>query len=138
MRVRVYGGFGDLARDLRQVATQAPSDINGVVRRGVRVGATVARDLTKVRGGAHSGIGKKGVQPLVKSITSEMKVNGLGGLHAGEFGADETMKQARVMRVLEHGNATTPPKNIMADSADLMGPALHGEAKRLLDGWFWT
>lgn len=140
MRVHVSNTLDDLTSDLRKVAVTARRDMVGVVSEGIRTGASVARDLTKELGGSHSGVSKKTgrVQPLVKSITHEMKLYGaLGGLIVGEYGPDEAKRQARVMRVLEHGNATTPPKRIMGKSADLIGPSFGAEVRRLPDRWFW-
>lgn len=139
MRVNVSNDLSDLSSDLRKIATRALADMNRVVNEGVRTGASVARDLTKELGGSHSGVSEKTgrVQPLVKSITHEMKLRGTLGLVVGEYGPDEAKPQARVMRVLEHGNSTTPPKRIMAKSADVIGPAFVGEVRRLPDRWFW-
>lgn len=139
MQVRVIGGVGDLARDTRKVAVGARRDMVGVVREGIKAGASEAQSLTMQRGGSHSGVSKKTgrTQPLVWSITSDMILYGALGLIAGEYGPDETKPQARVMRVLEHGNADTPAKNIMARSTDLIGPVFGAEVRRMVDGWFW-
>lgn len=137
MRVVVRGGVKDLAADLKRIDTQAPKDFHRKVREGIRVGSTVMRDLTKVRGGSHSGVSKKGVRPLVKSIGSDMILHGGFGLYAGEVGPDESLPQGRVMRALERGTRYTKPKRIVKNTGDLIGPALHGEVRDLVRGYFW-
>ncbi|WP_394289504.1 hypothetical protein [Microbacterium sp.] len=128
MQIRVIGGVGDLARDLRQIATQAPSDIHRVVRHGVRVGNALAKSNARSTAGAHG-------RHYHKAFSAEMKVNGLGGLHAGEYGPDSSKPQGGMS--FEGGSRNQPPHNDLAKSADIVGPALYGEAKRLLDRWFW-
>lgn len=139
MRVHVIGGVDDLARDLERIAVRAPSDMLKIVTRGARVGASVARDLTKKSGGSHAGVSRKTrkVQPLVKSITSEVTSPGLFGLMAAEYGPDDSMPQAGIMRILERGTRNNPAKRIMARSADLMGPAVHGEVRDQVKEYFW-
>ena len=128
MEIRVYGGVSDLARDLNKIVRAVPVDMRKTVAEGVRVGNVVARDNARQSSGAH------GVH-YPKAFSSEMKVNGLGGLYAGEYGPDSSKPQGGMS--FENGSRNQPPHNDLAKSADLMGPALHGEAKRLLDRWFW-
>lgn len=129
MRVLVTGGVEDLAKDLRKIATKAPRDMYGVVRSGVRTGNVVARDLARESSGKHAKL-------YPRAFSSEMKVHGLGGLYAGEYGP-VPKGQGALAPVLENGSPQSPPHNNLARSADLMGPALRGEARRLLDKWFW-
>lgn len=128
MRVRVIGGVGDLARDCRSIVRQVPRDLMKTVRKGAQVGNVVARDYARVSAGSH---GKR----YPKAFTSETKVHGLGGLYAAEYGPDSSRPQGGMS--FEGGSRNQPPHNDLAKSADLMGPVLAGEVRRLPSGWFW-
>lgn len=128
MRVRVIGGVGDLASDLKGIVRKVPGDLRKTVRHGAQVGNTVARDLARESSGSHG-------KHYPRSFSSEMKVHGLGGFYAAEYGPDEAKPQGGMS--FERGSRNQPPHNDLAKSADLMGPALAGEVRRLPAGWFW-
>ena len=128
MRVRVIGGVGDLARDCRSIVHQVPGDLMKTVRKGAQVGNVVARDYARVSSGAHG-------KHYPKAFTSETKVHGLGGLYAAEYGPDSSRPQGGMS--FEGGSRNQPPHNDLAKSADLMGPVLAGEVRRLPSRWFW-
>lgn len=128
MRVRVIGGVGDLASDLKGIVRKVPGDLRKTVREGARVGNTVARDYARESSGSHG-------KHYPKAFSSEMVLHGLGGLYAAEYGPDEAKPQGGMS--FERGSRNQPPHNDLAKSADLMGPALAGEVRRLPAGWFW-
>lgn len=137
-RVTVHHGIDRLAADMAKIAPRARADMVVVVGRGIRTGASVARDFAKVSGGSHAGVSKKTgkVQPYVKSITHEMRLYGGLGLIAGEYGPDPALPQGNLRLEGGEGRQTRPHLNL-ARSADLIGPALAGEVRRLPSRWFW-
>lgn len=130
MRVRVIGGVGDLAHDLRGIVKEVPGDLRKTVREAARVGNVEARDLARASSGKHAKL-------YPRSFSSEMKVHGLGGFYAAEYGPVPG-GQGSLAPILENGSRNNPAHNNLARSADLMGPALAGEVRRLTDGWFWS
>lgn len=130
MRVRVIGGVGDLARDCKAIVRKVPNDLRKTVRQGAQVGNTVARDYARVSSRGHAKL-------YPRSFSSEMKVHGLGGFYAAEYGPVPG-GQGSLAPILENGSRNNPAHNNLARSADLMGPALAGEVRRLPDGWFWS
>lgn len=130
MRVRVIGGVGDLAKDCRTIVKKVPGDLRKTVRKGAQVGNTVARDYARASSGKHARL-------YPRSFSSEMKVHGLGGLYAAEYGPVPG-GQGSLAPILENGSINNPAHNNLARSADLMGPALAGEVRQLPAGWFWS
>lgn len=131
MRVRVVHGIDDLASDLRGIAVGARRDMVKVVRKGINVGATVARDNARRSAGAHG-------KHYPRSITSEMRgiveFGGSAGI-SGEYGPDISLQQGDMS--FEGGSRNQPPHLDLARSADLIGPAFAQEVGRTVDGWFW-
>lgn len=129
MQIRVSHSIGDVASDLRKIVMMVPGDLHRVVREGVRVGNTIARDNARATSGAHAKL-------YPQAFSSEMKVNGLGGLYAGEYGPTPG-GQGSLAPILENGSVNNPAHNNLARSADMAGSALQGEVRRLPDKWFW-
>ncbi len=130
-RVRVIHGIDDLASDMAGIARGARRDMVKVVREGIKVGATVARDNAKRTAGEHG-------KHYPRSITSEMhgivEFGGSAGI-SGEYGPDPALPQGGMS--FEGGSRNQPPHNDLAKSFDLIAPAFAGEVSRTVDGWFW-
>lgn len=126
-RIRVIHGIDDLASDMAKIPVTARKDMVGVVREGIKVGASLARDNAKRSSGPH---GKR----YYKRITSEMHgavtFGGVTGI-SGEWGPHDG--GLPVGAGYRHG----PPNMDLANSADVVGPAFYGEVKRLPEKWFW-
>ena len=138
-RIRVIHGIDDLADDMRGIAVGARRDMVKVVREGIRVGNTVARDNAKRSSGKHG-------KHYLRSFTSEMKLYGALGLIVGEYGPDADMvvqgkkgafNPGGMASGFEGGSRHSPPHNDIAKSFDLIAPAFAGEVSRTVDGWFW-
>ena len=129
MKVNVTHGLADLAADCVAITKRVPNDLRKTVREGAKVGNVVARDLARISSRKHARL-------YPRSFSSEMRVHGLGGLYAAEYGPT-TGGQGNLAPILENGSVNNPAHNNLARSADLMGPALLGETHRLTDEWFW-
>lgn len=129
--IRVLHGIDDLASDMAGIARGARRDMVKVVREGIKVGASVARDNAKRTAGKHG-------KHYPRSITSEMygvvEFGGAAGI-AGEYGPDSSKPQGGMS--FEFGSRNQPPHLDLARSADTIAPAFLGEVRRLPDGWFW-
>lgn len=128
MKVRVIGGVDDLERDMRGIVRTARRDMVSTVREGAKVGNVVARDHARERAGAHG-------KHYPKAFSSELILAGALGLIAAEYGPDASKPQGGMS--FERGSRNQPPHGSLARSADLMGPALAGEVRRLPERWFW-
>ena len=121
--IRVTHHIDDLADDLRGIAIRAPRDLSKAVREGLRVGNTVARDNAKRTAGKH---GKLYPRAFSAEMTTPL---------TGEYGPDSAMPQGGMS--FEFGSRNQKPHLDLAKSADLVGPALAGEVRDKIDGWFW-
>lgn len=128
MKVHVIGSLSDLAADCAGIVRRVPGDLTKTVREGAKVGNVVARDLARVSAGSHG-------KHYPKAFSSEVTVRGLFGMYAAEYGPDASKPQGGMS--FENGSRNQPPHNDLAKSADLMGPALLGETRRLTGEWFW-
>lgn len=131
MRARVTHSIGELAADYSAIVTQAPRDMIRTVREAVKVGNVVARDNAKRSSGQHG-------KHYPKAFSAEMhglQSAGAGGsVYSGEYGPDASKPQGDMS--FEGGSRNQKPHHDLARSADLMGPALAGEVRRLPDKWF--
>lgn len=129
--IRVTHDIGDLANDCASIARGARKDMVKVVREGIKVGASVARDNAKRSSGKHG-------KHYPKSITAEMNgivsFGGAAGI-SGEYGPDIARPQGGMS--FEFGSRNQPPHLDLARSADLIGPSFAQEVSRLPDRWFW-
>ena len=127
MRVIVLHTIDDLADDLRAIAVRAPKDMRAVVREGIKVGESLAKDNAKAAGGPH---GKR----YYKRISSEMHGNvtfgGVTGI-SGEWGPHDGGTPVGA------GWRHNGPNMDLEKSADVVAPAFVGEVRRLPDKWFW-
>lgn len=129
--IRVEHHIGDLANDLAGIARKAPKDMNDTVREGIKVGNSVARDFAKRSAGKHG-------KHYHRAFTAEMRktypsVDSV--VHSGEYGPDISRPQGGMS--FERGSRNQKPHLDLARSADIIGPALAGEVRRLPDRWFW-
>lgn len=128
MRVVVYGGTADLAADLTKISKTLPVALRGVIKEGIRVGNSVAKDnavLTARRHGKH----------YPDSFTAEMHLGTPPNFYSGEYGPDASKPQGNMS--FEYGSRNQPPHLDLAKSADLIGPAVPREALDRVDKAFW-
>lgn len=128
MRAKVTSHLGDLEADMTRIATTARRDMVGVVREGIKVGNTLARDNAKRTAGSHGKL-------YPRAFSAEMKLYGALGLIAGEYGPDADKPQGGMS--FERGSRNQPPHLDLAKSADVIGPSFYGEVRRLPSRWFW-
>lgn len=130
-RIRVIHGIDGLERECSDIARSARKGMVGVVREGIRTGASLARDNAKRSAGSHG-------KHYPRSITSEMngvvEFGGTAGI-SGEYGPDISKRQGGMS--FEFGSRNQPPHLDLARSADVIAPAFYGEVRRLPDRWFW-
>lgn len=130
MRVRVHHTLGDLSADMMNIARTAQRDMASTVRQAGIVGNTVAKDNARRTSGRHGKL-------YPRSFTWEMSsFHGFGAsVFAVQYGPDASRPQGNME--FEWGNHQYGPHLDLNRSADLMGPALAGEVRRLPDKWFW-
>lgn len=119
----VTHSIDDLADDCRAIAVRAPRDLRAVVREGLKVGNSLARDNAKRTAGTHG-------KHYPRAFSYEMT-----GPLSGEYGPDAAMPQGGMS--FENGSRNQPPHNDLAKSADIIGPSFAGEVGRTAAGWFW-
>lgn len=130
-RIRVTHGIGRLAADMADIPARARVDMRATVREGIRVGNTVARDFAKQSAGKHG-------KHYHRAFSTEMRrdFTGFGvSIMSGEYGPDIAKPQGGMS--FEFGSRNQKPHLDLARSADIMGPSLAGEVRRLPDRWFW-
>lgn len=128
--VRVTGGLGDLARDMKAIAVRVRPDMRGVVRDGLRVGTMLAKENARRSSGTHG-------KHYPKSITSEMH-SGLGlfgNSISGEYGPDSSRPQGGMS--FEFGSRNQPPHLDLARSADVISPSFARSVDDQVGEWFW-
>ena len=131
MRIRVHHDLDDLEADFRTIARRAPQEFRGVVRDGLRAGNMLAKESARETAGRHG-------KHYHRAFTTEMRkpyasVDSI--VHSGEYGPDISRPQGGMS--FERGSRNQKPHLDLARSADLVGPALAGEVRRLPDRWFW-
>jgi hypothetical protein len=129
--IRVSHSIGDLASDMRKIADGAPRALRGVVREGIKVGNTVARDNAKRTAGQHGKL-------YHRAFSAEMRPTFAGfgsATYSGEYGPDIAKPQGGMS--FEWGSRNQPPHQDLAKSADLIGTVFAHEVGRTVDGWFW-
>lgn len=131
MQVVVTHTIRDLANDLAGMPVECAKGLAGVVREAGIVGNTVARDNARRSSGKH---GKLYPRSFSASTPRAKFVFGVGH-YSTEYGPDASKKQGNMS--FEWGSRNQPPHLDLNRSADLMGPALHGEVRRVLDRLFW-
>lgn len=117
MGIRLEHSLGDLAADLRTIATTAKARMIGVVDNNVKFGERIAQRLAKESSGPH---GKN----YWKRITSES--NGLEGEYGPHDGG------LPVGGGWRHGENTDLPR-----SADLVGPKFANDVRDEAADLFW-
>lgn len=128
--VRVVSSLGDLERDLREVAPKAKAELKDVVREAVKVGNQVAKDYARQSAGKH---GK--LYPRSFTTTIDRSSGLFGNTYSGEYGPDPALPQGGMS--FEFGSRNQKPHLDLARSADLIGDALPGEVRVVLDRLFW-
>lgn len=127
-RIRVIHGIDDLASDMAAIAKRVRPEMRAVVREGIKVGNSIARDYAKARGGPH---GKKFFKRYTTEMHGVVEFGGTAGI-SGEYGPTGEPKSEFTGAGYRHGLNTDLP-----DSADQIAPAFYGEVKRLPEKWFW-
>lgn len=123
MRVRVIGGVGDLAGDLRAIATIARRDMADTVKNDAESGQRLARGFARQSAGAHG-------KHYPNSITTERT-----GPLRFEYGPDAAMPQGGMS--FEYGSRNQPAHLDLARSADIVGPRFAKDVEQLPRYWFW-
>lgn len=112
-QINVTHGIGDLFADLSKIAVETRPAMRSVVRDGVKVGTSLARQYAKEKAGPHG-------SNYYKRITSSMD-RGLGlfgNTISGEYGPEGIPKSDFVGAGFRHGINTDLPR-----SADIVGPS---------------
>lgn len=112
--IRVRGGVSFLAVDLLEIAAETRPAMRGVVRDGVKVGTSLARQYAKEKAGPHG-------SRYYKRITGSMdrSLGLFGNTISGEYGPEGVPKSEFVGAGFRNGINTDLPR-----SADIVGPAL--------------
>lgn len=130
-KVSVFHGIGDLKRDLSRIPAAFYREGRKIVTEGAKVGNTLARDDARRTAGTHG-------KHYPKAFTADRAHSYMGpvGKILAEYGPDSSRDQGGMKFEFGEGRQTRPHLNL-AKSADVIGPALHGETRRMLDGFFW-
>lgn len=129
MRARVTHSIDDLARDCGRIPPEMYRKGKRIVSEGARVGASLARDNAKAKSGIHG-------ERYYKRITADAAraATGFGaGAISAEFGPTGFPRSDFVGAGYRNGPGNTD----LARAADVVGPALHGEVRAMLDELFW-
>jgi hypothetical protein len=129
--IRVKHSIGRLAADMADIPPRALKDMRATVRDGLRVGNSLAKDFARESAGRHGKHYPKAFTTEMHGIVSFGGVNGI----SGEYGPDVARPQGGMS--FETGSRNQKPHLDLARSADIIGPALAGEVRRLPDRWFW-
>lgn len=125
-RIRVIHGIDDLASDMRKIPPRARKDMRAVVREGIKVGESLARDYAKAHSGPH---GKRYYKRITSEMHGDVTFGGVTGI-SGEWGPHDGGTPI--------GGGWRNSVNLdLPNSADVVGPAFYGEVRRLPDKWFW-
>jgi hypothetical protein len=120
VRINVRHDIDDLANDMAGIARRAKSDMVRVVRKNGREGNQIARRFARQKAGLH---GKNYFKRLTFEMTAPL---------SGEYGPEGTPKTDFVGVGFRHGQNMDLP-----NSADLIGPAMARDVRKLPDKWFW-
>lgn len=125
--IRVIHDIDDLASDIIGIAKKARPDMVKVVREGVKVGTSLARDYAKESSGIH---GKNYYKRISGQMFGVVAFGGAAGI-SGEWGPHDGGLP------VGGGWRHSTPNTELDRSADQVGPAFVGEVRRLPDRWFW-
>lgn len=131
MRVTITSTLEYLESDLKHLAAQTRKDMRDVVREGIKVGNTVAKDNARRSAGRHG-------KHYHRAFSAEMHADfhGFGtSVFSGEYGPDISKPQGEMS--FERGSRNQPPHLDLARSADVVGPAFAKKVSQLPDRWFW-
>ena len=132
MRVKVHHTLELLEADMREIVRKAPRELNGLIREGIKVGNSVAKDFARKSSGRH---GKLYPRSFSTNMNRPAHFSGLVSIYSGEYGPDISMPQGGMS--FEGGSRQQKPHLDLARSSDIIGPALAGEVRRTVGGWFW-
>lgn len=131
-RVRVTHSIGRLAADMADIPPRAKVDMRNTVREGLKVGNSLAKDFAKESAGSHGKLYHRAFTTEMHGALSSLTG---GALFSGEYGPDASRPQGGMS--FEYGSRNQKPHLDLNRSADIIGPALAGEVRRLPDKWFW-
>lgn len=123
MSITVTSSLGDLAADLRTIATESTSTMARVLAKNARQGRNLARDFARVSAGAHG-------THYPTAITTERR-----SALSWEYGPDSAMPQGGMS--FEYGSRNQKPHLDLNKSADIVGPALAFEVGKAVGDLFW-
>lgn len=121
--ITVTHTIGDLADDLRSMATRVPAEEEKAVRKVALIGNELAKGYAEESAGVHGKL-------YHKAFTAERV-----GPRTWEYGPDAAMPQGGMS--FEFGSRNQPPHLDLARSADVVGPRLSEEAQAIFDRLFW-
>lgn len=122
-RIRVVGGVGDLADDLRAIPTKSATGLARAVRSNAEQGNRIARNFARESAGAHG-------KHYHKAFSAEARTS-----LSWEYGPDAAMPQGGMS--FEFGSRNQPPHLDLARSADIIGPKLADDVGDVVDRLFW-
>lgn len=129
--IRVTHGLDDLYRDLARIPPAFYREGRKIVSEGARVGNSLAKDNARRSSGTHARL-----YPRAFTADRAHAYTGPVGKIIADYGP-EPRGQGLLAPILENGSRNNPPHGDLRRSADVIGPALHGETRRMLDGFFW-
>ncbi|HKY58304.1 MAG TPA: hypothetical protein VJL80_09725 [Aeromicrobium sp.] len=130
-KVNVSHGIGDLKRDLSRIPPTFYREGRKLITEGAKVGNSLAKDNAKRSSGRHG-------KHYPKAFTADRAKSFVGfggGVIQAEYGPDSHKRQGDMS--FEDGSRNQRPHNDLRKSADVIGPALVGETRMMLDGMFW-
>lgn len=132
MRIRVTDTLDGLADDLAQIAAKFPVEGRKVVREGLRVGNSLARDFAKKSSGRH---GKRYPNAFGAELHGAASSLTGGALISGEYGPDTDAPQGGMS--FERGSRNQKPHLDLSRSADVIAPSFAQEVGDMVDRIFW-
>ena len=133
MRVSVhYQGLRDLESDMRGIPRRLYIEGAKVIREAARDGGTTARRIAKWTAGTH---GRHYPSSITWDRTAAAALGEDGGSITASYGPDSSKPQGGMS--FEFGSRNQKPHNDLANSADLIRPALYRNVDSLLDRLFW-
>lgn len=131
--ISVRHGIRELEGDFRTIQRQAPREMMKTVREGINVGRDVVTGYVMARYSHYGWHYRRSMIATMHGPTSSLSSRGL--VYSGEYGPNPKHAQGRMS--FENGSRNQKPHGDLAKSADLMGPALAGEAREIPGRLFW-
>lgn len=128
--INVHHHIDRLAADLAAIPPRAAKELSGVVREGIRVGNSLARDFARESAGKHG-------RRYPSAFSAEMRkpyLSPVANVYQGEYGPDISKPQGGMS--FEFGSRNQKPHLDLSRSADIIGPAFAKEVGDVIDRLF--